>query len=217
MCRAVATQESMGIRVAGSVANRRLVALTRSASADAILLDRCRSSAGTLPADRPPCARLLHGPVGQQISTSRNLDRCLHAPDKRDGVEYRVDRAPQPSFLPNSGALRSQRDRRADKRNGPSDSSRHSGAAPTGNCPSDAHERSSSKSCALRTVAARTWAGRPRCRETGTACQNDSTVPISALAVSVVIAGVPRSDKRVWRAGAVPAALHCCAARLVVY
>jgi hypothetical protein len=108
-----------------------------------------RTTAGTLPDGRPPYFRLPHGPVGQQIPTPRNLDRRLHAPDKRDCVQYRVRRTPQPSFLPNSGAERGERDRGAEQRNRASDSPRQSRTAPTGNCSSDAHERFRSKSCAL--------------------------------------------------------------------
>jgi hypothetical protein len=91
----------------------------------------------------------LHNPVGQQITTACNLDRRLHAPDKRNSVQGCVCRTPQPSFLPHSGAERGERDHGANKRNRAPDSPRQSGTAPTGNCSSDAHVRFRSKSCAL--------------------------------------------------------------------
>jgi len=65
----------------------------------------------------PPYAGLAYGPVREEIATPRHLDRRLRAPDEWNRVEGRVCRAPQPAFLPNSGAERRERDRGAEKRN----------------------------------------------------------------------------------------------------
>lgn len=66
---------------------------------------------------RPAYAGLAYGPVREEIATPRHLDRRLRAPDEWNRVEGRVCRAPQPPFLPNSGAERRERDRGAEKRN----------------------------------------------------------------------------------------------------